>query len=123
MSHVVTVQTEIRDALAVRAACRRLNLPEPAEGTVKLFAGEATGMAVQLCGWTYPVVADLSSGQLKFDNFNGRWGDRAQLDKFLQMYAVEKCRIEARKAGRSLTEQALPDGSIKLVVQLAGGAA
>jgi hypothetical protein len=38
------------------------------------------------------------------------------------MYAVEKCRIEARKAGRSVTEQTLADGSVKLTIQVSGGA-
>jgi hypothetical protein len=123
MSHTVQIHTLVRDIAAVRAACKRLGLAEPVEGTTKLFSGEATGWAVQLPGWLYPVVANLASGQLQFDDFGGRWGDRAHLDKFLQMYAVEKCRIEARKAGRSVTEQPLPDGSVKLVINVTGGVA
>ena len=123
MSHIVQVQAQVKDAAAVRAACQRLGLAEPVQGTTKLFSGEATGLAVQLPNWQYPIVADLATGQLKFDNFGGRWGDQRHLDHFLQAYAVEKCRLEARKAGRSLTEQTLPDGSIKLVIQVAGGAA
>jgi hypothetical protein len=51
------------------------------------------------------------------------WGDQRQLDRFLQAYAVEKAKIEARKRGHSVTEQALADGSIKLTLQVAGGAA
>ena len=123
MSHIVEIQTLVRDITAVRAACGRLGLPEPTLGTVRLFSGEVQGLAIQLPDWVYPVVADLASGQLKFDDFGGRWGDRAHLDKFLQMYAVEKCRLEARKTGRSMTEQPLPDGSVKLVIEVAGGAA
>ena len=34
MSHIVTIKTEVRDAAAVRAACRRLGLAEPTHGTV-----------------------------------------------------------------------------------------
>jgi hypothetical protein len=123
LSHIVTVKTEIRDAAAVRAACQRLGLAQPVQGTTKLFSGQVTGLAVQLTDWQYPVVADLATGQLRYDNFGGRWGNQRDLDGFLQAYAVEKCRIEARKAGRNLTEQTLPDGSIKLVIQLQGGAA
>lgn len=73
MSHVVQLQAQIKDAAAVRAACQRLGLPAPVQGTTKLFSGEVTGLAVQLPDWIYPVVADLASGQLKFDNFQGRW--------------------------------------------------
>ncbi len=123
MSHIVTIKTEVRDAAAVRAACRRLGLAEPTHGTVKLFSGEATGLAVQLPDWTYPVVCETNSGQLKFDNFEGRWGDRKELDRFMQAYAVESAKQEARRRGHSTTEHTLSDGSIKLTIQVAGGAA
>ena len=123
MSHIATVKTEIRDAAAVRAACRRLGLAEPVHGTSKLFSGEVTGLSVQLPDWVYPVVADTANGVLKFDNFNGRWGDQQQLDRFLQMYAVEKGKIESRKKGHVCTECQLPDGSIKLTIQVTGGGA
>jgi len=121
LSHIVVIKTEIKDTAAVRAACQRLGLPEPVQGTTRLFSGEVTGLAVQLPDWVYPVVCDTASGQVKLDDFNGTWGDRQHLDRLLQMYAVEKCRIEARKAGNSFTEQALPNGSIKLTIQVAGG--
>ena len=123
MSHIVTLKTEVRDAAAIRAACHRLGLTEPVQGTTRLFGGEASGLAVQLPDWVYPVVCDTSTGRLRFDDFGGRWGDQRHLDGFLQMYAVEKCRIEARKAGSSLSEQVLPDGSIKLTIQVGGGVA
>ena len=74
MSHVVIIETEVRDAAAVEAACQRLGLPQPTQGTTRLFSGEATGLAVQLPGWHYPVVCELATGQLKYDNFSGRWG-------------------------------------------------
>lgn len=122
MSHIVTIQTQVRDAAAVAAACRRLGLPPPVEKTVRLFSSSATGLTVQLPGWNYPVVCDLPSGNLKFDNFGGSWGNPAELDKFLQAYAVEKARLEARKKGYSVTEQALPSGEIKLTIQEGGAA-
>jgi hypothetical protein len=117
----VTIKTEVRDAAAVSAACRRLGLAEPTHGTVKLFSGEATGLAVQLPDWTYAVVCDTACGQLNFDNFEGRWGDQKELDRFLQAYAVERAKQEARRRGHSTTEQTLADGSIKLTIQVAGG--
>ena len=88
MSHVVTLKTEVRDAAAVRAACQRLGLPAPVQGTTELFSGEVEGLAVQLPDWHYPVVADLASGKLSYDDFGGRWGDARHLDRFLQAYAV-----------------------------------
>ena len=49
------------------------------------------------------------------------WGDQAHLDRFLQLYAVEKARIEARKKGHQVIEQSLADGSIKLTIRVGGG--
>ena len=118
MSHVVQIQTQIKDAAAVRAACQRLNLPAPVQGKARLFSGEVEGLAVQLPDWQYPVVADLATGQVKFDNFGGRWGDQAHLDRFLQSYACEKAKIEAQRRGHSVQEEKLADGSIKLTVQV-----
>ena len=92
MSHVVEIRTEVRDAAAVRAACGRLSLAAPVEGPHALFNGEARGLGVRLPGWRYPVVCDVASGQVRFDDYGGRWGERTQLDRFLQAYAVEKAK-------------------------------
>ncbi len=123
MSHIVTIKTEIKDASAVRAACQRLSLAKPIQGPTKLYSGWATGLAVQLPEWVYPVVCNLPTGQLQFDNFNGRWGDQKHLDKFLQSYAVEKTKIEARKKGHLVSEVLLSDGSVKLTIQVQGAGA
>ena len=122
LSHVVTIKTEVRDHAAVSAACRRLELPSPLIGTAQLFSGEAAGLIVRLPDWTYPLVIDTTTGQVHYDNYNGAWGDQGQLDRFLQIYAVEKARIEARKKGHQVTEQALADGSIKLTIRVGGAA-
>jgi len=123
VSHIVSIKTKVRDVSAIRAACRRLNIDQPVQGTFKLFSGEATGVAVRLPDWTYPVVCDVATGELSFDNYNGRWGDQTELDAFLQGYAVEKARLEARKRGHTVTEQSLADGSVKLTIQVNGGVA
>jgi hypothetical protein len=48
LSHIDSIQTEVRDAQAVAAACRRLGLPDPVTSTPQLFSGEATGLLVRL---------------------------------------------------------------------------
>jgi hypothetical protein len=116
MSHIVSIQTKVHDPTAVAAACQRLNLPVPSHGTAKLFSGECTGLIVQFPGWQYPAVIDTQTGTVKFDNFEGHWGDQQHLDRFLQLYAVERAKIEARKKGYSVNEQSLNDGSIKLQI-------
>lgn len=122
MSHIVQIQTQVRDGSAVAAACRRLGLPEPVHNTVEVYTSTETGLCVQLPGWSFPVVCDLSTGSLKYDNYSGSWGEQKHLDQFLQAYAVEKTKLEARKQGHNVLEQALQDGSIKLTVQVGGTA-
>ena len=122
MSHVVQIETEVRDAVAVGAACQRLKLEAPTQGTAQLFSSSATGLIVNLPGWRYPAVFDTQSGQARYDNYGGRWGEQVQLDRFLQGYAVEKAKLEARKKGHTVTEQSLADGSIKLTVSVGGAA-
>ena len=122
MSHIVEIRTEVRDEAAVKAACVRLQIPTPEHKTVRLFNATATGLCVQLPGWSYPVVCNLQTGALQFDNYNGHWGEQSRLNQFLQAYAVEKCRIEARKKGHSVSETQLQDGSIKVTVRVGGAA-
>ncbi|MEW4561486.1 DUF1257 domain-containing protein [Bremerella sp. JC770] len=120
VSHIVMIQTEVRDLEAIRQATRRLQLPEPTFDEVQLFSERKTGWAIQLRDWRYPVVANLESGRVDFDNYGGRWGKQQELDQFLQRYAVEAAVIQARKQGHSTTEQTLADGSIKLLIQVGG---
>jgi hypothetical protein len=122
LSHIVEIKTEIRDVQAVRAACTRLQLAAPEHKTVRLFSATATGLCVQLPGWTYPVVANLQTSQVQYDNYNGHWGEQKHLNAFLQAYAVEKAKIEARKKGHSVTETRLEDGCIRVTVRVGGAA-
>ena len=116
MSHIVTIATKVRDPAAVRAACQRLGLDQPAEGTAQLFSGEASGLVVQLKDWRYPLVIDVQTGEVRYDNYGGAWGAQEQLDRLLQCYAAEKVKIEARKRGYVVSEQALENGSIRLQI-------
>ena len=120
MSHIVQIQTQVRDPEAIRAGCVRLQLPPPVFGEVKLFSRRAAGWQVQLPEWRYPIVCDVRSAAIAYDNYEGRWGDPKQLDRFLQGYAVEKAKLEARKKGHSVTEQTLEDGSVKVTIQVGG---
>jgi hypothetical protein len=122
LSHIVEIKTEIRDEQAIRAACVRLQLATPEHKTVRLFNATATGLCVQLPGWNYPVVCEIQSGGLKYDNYQGHWGEQKHLNSFLQAYAVEKTRIEARRKGHRVTEAKLEDGSIRVTVHVGGAA-
>ena len=75
MSHVVQIKTEIRDINAVRQACLRLQLEAPTQGTFQLYSSQESGYGVKLRDWKYPVVCKLESGEVRYDNYGGRWGN------------------------------------------------
>lgn len=120
ISHIVHIEAKVRDPVAISSACSRLSLPEPVPGEHQLFTSRISGLAIQLPRWQYPIVCQIETGEIKYDNYEGRWGEPAQLDRFLQGYAVEVTKLEARRQGYSITEQALDDGSIRLTVQVGG---
>jgi len=120
LSHIVEIETQVQDATAVAAVCRRLGLTEPVHGSAKLFSGEASGLIVKLPDWQFPIVIDTATGEIRYDSFGGRWGNHKHLDRFLQVYAAEKVKIESRKRGNVCSEQQMADGSIKLTIQVGG---
>lgn len=122
MSHIVQIHTQVRDPVAIEAACRRMRLPAPTFSAARLFNAEAIGWLVQLPQWRYPAICDTLMGTIHYDNFGGRWGDAKELDQFLQAYAIEKTRLEARKAGHTVIEQHLEGGFVKLTVQVGAAA-
>jgi hypothetical protein len=116
MSHIVSIKSQVKDAVALAAACRRLGLTEPVRETVHLFSGQTTGLAIRFPGWQYPVVIDVEQGLVQYDDFNGAWGDKKQIDQLMQSYAAEKTKLEARRKGLAVQETTLQDGSIKLQI-------
>ena len=118
MSHIVQIETEVRSEAAVQAACNKLRLPSAKHGTFELYNSTETGLGIELPKWRYPVVANIDTGQVRFDNYEQRWGEQKHLDQFLQRYAVEAATIAARKQGHSVVESRLDDGSVKLTVQI-----
>jgi hypothetical protein len=119
LSHIVTLQSKLRDVTAIAAACQRLSLAAPVRGTAKLFSSEVSGIIVQFPKWEFPAVIDIESGTVQFDNYEGKWGDPKELDKFIQIYTVEKTKIEARRKGHAVSEQLLQDGSIRVQIATA----
>ena len=117
MSHIVTIKTEVRDPAAVAAACRRLGLPEPVHGTATLFERRGHRPARQAARLALPGRRRHGHrpGPLTTTT-RGAGATQEHLDRFLQIYAVEKAKLEARKKGHAVIEQALDDGCIKLQI-------
>ena len=119
MSHVVTVQTEMRSREAIKAACERLGLKMPVIGKNHRLYDNATkdGLAVQLPGWSYPVVI-TDDGKAHYDNYGGGWGAQDELDRFMQMYLVEASAQQGRALGYIVSEEVNQEtGEIDVVAQ------
>lgn len=110
------MKTELRNRVALEAACARLQLKAPHEGTHRMYSGTHTGLGVELPGWKYPVVVQPETGEIKFDNFSGTWGKMTELDKLVQGYTLEAAKPAAAMQGYSCSEEELADGSIQLTM-------
>lgn len=104
MSHTTTIEARVDDLPAIQAACQRCGAEYLGHGYFKLYDGkEATGFGVKLKGWLYPVIF-TDAGRALYDNYNGAWGDAAELSKFRQSYSLERVIGAARAAGQIVGE-------------------
>ncbi len=118
MSHIVTQKTDVRDLEAIKAACTRIGIDQPVSGSHKLFSSQqAAGLAIRLPKWNYPVVINPETGDLKYDNYGGHWGDQVELDKFVQAYTIEYTSAQARMNGYLVNEVPLENGDVRVQLQ------
>lgn len=147
MSHLVTIATQLRDLAASRAACKRMGweLLEGQKtfewygryvGDYRAFEKQLTDLgiktedygkcdhAIKVPGAEYEIGLVQKGDQLvplwdaykpgglqDITNENGMGG-------FLQAYAIEKAKLEARRKGYSVTERTLPNGTVQLQVNV-----
>lgn len=117
MSYTVSIKAQFKDEAIIRSTCKEMGLSEPIRGNAKLFTETVNdSLAVKLPGWNYPVAIDTKTGEAKFDNYNGKWGAQEHLDRFKQLYTVNKSTAEARKLGYIVTRQPAKNGGINLLV-------
>ena len=108
MSHTVKVQIELNDLNVLKTTCERLNLNYQINGTAKMYDGTThQGFVINLPNWHYPIV--ISRKDLYYDNYEGRWGDIAELNKLKTYYGVEKVKRLARAKGYSYRELMIND--------------
>lgn len=116
MSHTVTAKVKFtfpganKDAplakAVVKAGGKLLGL-----GKHKLFAGSVDGFGFTLPEWRYPLVL-TPGGELKFDDYNGSWGNRKDIEKITSIYGIEAAREAANTLGWQVQDQ--PNGSIQV---------
>ncbi len=99
---------------------------------VRFYDGvRVTGTAVYLNGWTFPIVVQ-PDGTVRADNYEGRWGSQAELDRFEAVYGdaltqAHTCRQllqAAKNHGHKVTHDCVrPDGTREIRVSVGGESA
>jgi hypothetical protein len=122
MSHFATVQTQIRDAAALRAACSELGLALEENAVARGYgANKVKGDLVIRLKGPYD-IAVIKQDDGNYGLTTDWWGGHVEREvgkdygRLLQLYAVHKAQAEARKKGLTCRRQALADGSVKLVI-------
>lgn len=117
MSHLVTLNIELKDKQAVIAACHRLKWQVVENRQTKYADGKTpTGTAIYIPDWEYPITI-TEDGNVVGDNYGGSWGDPAKLNQLKQAYGAEVVKAMARRQGRSVYESQNQDGSLTLTVR------
>jgi len=103
MSHTMNIAVEMHDKEIIFSTAERLGI-SCKEGEHRLFGGATfNGIGIFLKGWNYPAIIQ-EDGTIKYDNYQGRWGNIDRLNEFIAYYGLEKSKTEARKKGYSFIE-------------------
>jgi len=122
MSHFATIETQIKDIEALKAACNELGLTvvqngqargygnrmQQGEYVIKLHGPFDIALNRQANG-SYQLITDWWDGHVeKQVGKNFSW--------LIQLYGVHKATIEARRKGYSVSRYSLGTGAIKLTI-------
>ncbi len=122
MSHFTSIETQIRDVSALRAACQEMGLSIEANAQARGYSSNKTkgDLVIRLKGPYDIAVNRQQDGTfgLTCDWWDGHVEREvgAKFGRLLQLYGVCKAQAEARRKGYTTRRQTLGDGSIKLVI-------
>lgn len=111
MSHTVATKIELKGRKTIELAVQSMreaghNVTLLDGDVFRMYDGrQATGLGVSLPGWNYPVVISPETGEVTYDNYNGRWGEQIELDRLFQQFVVENARQYAEDHGYRLELQ------------------
>ena len=122
MSHFTTIQTQVRDLSALRAACEELGLRVLTNTEARGYgSNHRHGEQVIRLNGPYDIAVNRQP-----DNTLGLttdwWGKHVEKEvgkgygKLLQLYGVYKAQAEAKRKGYTTRRQSLKDGSMKITI-------
>lgn len=97
-SHTTKIKVEYSDPDQLRLAVQAMGGTWLGMGTHDLYESNATGYGWTLPGWTFPIVQS-KTGELHYDDYKGRWGNVADLQRLKSEYAASKTELECVKLG------------------------
>jgi hypothetical protein len=123
MSHFVAIKTSVKDINALGKACDELGLELLEKGTARGYAKNMIkgDYVIKLTG-PYDVAVNMDKDSGSYGFTTDWWGGHVEKEvgkdysRLLQLYAVHKTQIEARKKGLSCKRQSLADGSVKIIM-------
>lgn len=122
MSHFTTIETQVRDTSALKAACQELGLRLTENSVARGYgANQLKGDFVIHLNGPYDIALTRQpDGSFKLTS--DFWGGHVEREvgphygRLLQLYGVHKAVSAARCKGYTFRRQTLGDGSIKLVI-------
>lgn len=122
MSHFTTIQTQIRDVSALRAACQEMGFTVEAKTQARGYGSNRIpgDLMIRLKGPYDIAVNQQQDGT--FGLATDWWAGHVEREvgpnygRLLQLYAVHKAQAEARRKGYTTRRLTLGDNSIKLVI-------
>jgi hypothetical protein len=123
MSHFVAIKTSVRDVNALRKACEELGLELLEKGTARGYSRNTIkgDYVIRLKG-PYDIAVNLDKESGSYGFSTDWYAGHVEKDvgsgyaKLLQLYAIHKTQIEARKKGLTCRRQQLGDGSVKIMI-------
>jgi hypothetical protein len=122
MSHFTTIQTQVRDVSALRAACEELGLQVLTDTKARGYgSNHRHGDHVIRLKGPYDIAVNRQEDGT-FGLTTDWWGGHVEKDvgsgfgRLLQLYGVHKTNLEARHKGYTVKRITLADGAIKLTI-------
>ena len=98
MSHTAQIAADYANADALAAAVEKMGGTLLGDGAHKLYSSTARGQGIQLPGWEYPIVV-CDGSRLEYDDYGGRWGDVADLERLHEEYSWSLTELAAQRVG------------------------
>jgi hypothetical protein len=98
LSHTAQISADYSNQDALAAAVKILGGHLGGTGTHCLYSSREQGLAIILPNWHYPIVV-RPDGTLAYDDYNGAWGNVADLDRLHEEYSWALTEIAAHNVG------------------------